>query len=250
MNKTEDTIGLNNPNKEFSWNNLCHIFAFFDQMGYTTLSCLEYVHRRTMLQEPHDPISVFRIDVDRSPTKALRMAQIMYEYGIHGSFFYRLHSPDYNLLGFENLRCFKQIQALEFEIGLHAEPEDGGYVLGEDPASFFSRDVRVMESLLGETFSGCASHRNSSGLNNLDFWKRHRPSDFGLLYEAYDLQTFGLFQEGTYVSDSLLDRWKVYEKGEPVLDQHASLIDYAGARTPLLYVLLHPFVFRERHFFE
>jgi hypothetical protein len=238
------------PNREFSWDNLCRTFDAFHQEGYEILNCLEYLDRRSQPREEGSRLAVLRVDVDRSPSKALVMARLMAERGIHGTFFYRLHSPDYNLLGFESFRCFKEVQNLGFEIGLHAEPEDGGYVLGEDPATFFRRDVRILESLLGTPFVGCASHRNSSGLNNIDFWAAHRPADFGLRYEAYDPETFGLFQESTYVSESPLDRWKVYRNGELVPDDHQPLIAHVLKQTPILYVLLHPFVFRERHFFE
>ena len=81
--------------------------------------------------------------------------------------------------------------------------------------------------------------------DNLDFWKNHSPKEFGLLYEAYDTETFGLFQESRYVSDSELTRWKAYERGTLREGDRRSLKEHLSESRLPVYALLHPFLFSD-----
>ena len=47
-------------------------------------------------------------------------------------------------------------------------------------------DIDVLNRMLDIEIKGIASHGGMTGLNNLDFWQERQPSEFGILYEAYD----------------------------------------------------------------
>lgn len=237
------------PNTEFTWKCLQSTLRIVKDHGYQPLTCKAYFEHRKARTLPPKPV-VFRIDVDRSPKKSMKMASVLKEEGIPASFFYRLHAPEYNPLSFDNMRIIREVHHMGFEIGLHTEMVDGAYVWKELPENILRRDLLILSHVVGDRIVGVASHRNFSGLNNLDFWATHTPAEFDLWYEAYDQHSFGLFQEGRYISDSELVRWKAYDRGELRQGDFRSLTTHILENCLPLYVLLHPFVFRTLHFFE
>ena len=113
------------------------------------------------------------------------------------------------------------------------------------------RDLKIMEGLLGIKVRGVASHGGLTGLNNLDFWSHHRPREFGLAYEAYDEQPeFDLFRNSFYVSDSNWTHWKCYNQGKLVEGDRRSLGEHSDCGHPVIYSLIHPDTFYDRHFYE
>lgn len=62
---------------------------------------------------------VLRHDVDWSPLKAVRMAEIEAEYGITSTYFFLLTSPIYNLFTKKNRSLLTKIEQLGHNIGLH-----------------------------------------------------------------------------------------------------------------------------------
>jgi len=238
-----------NTNVEFTWDTLHSLLRDVKNLQYTSLTCKDYFQHKKLKNMPNKPV-VFRIDVDHSPQKSLTMASIFAEEGITASFFYRLHAPEYNLNSFDNVRIVRKIHLMGFEIGLHAEPLDAAHAWQESPEDILRRDIQSLSHMLREDIVGSASHRDFSGINNLDFWKNHTPEEFGLWYEAYDEKSFGLFQEGRYVSDSEMIQWKAYDKGQLRQNDSRSLKEHLIENKLPLYILLHPFVFRAFHYFE
>lgn len=237
-----------NTSSEFSWSTLEKICQLFNKCNWKTLSCIDYFHN----QEIKKKSIVIRIDVDRSIKKSYAMAKIFQKYKINATFFYRLHSPFYNILSFESMRILKEIEQMGFEIGLHCEPVDLYNAVKKEPKRLLENDIAIMNALLDKPICGVASHGDNSGFNNLDFWNFYKPKDFGLLYEAYDEKEFNLFNRSIYVSDSPITRWKVYEKGvlvnNELTDINKFLLNYHYEE--VCYLLLHPFIFRDNHFFE
>lgn len=163
----------------------------------------------------------------------------------------RLHAPEYNPFAFESYRELQSLLKDGHEIGYHSEVVDQAAIWDENPDDCLRRDLRMMEILLGRRVVGSASHGGQTGLNNLDFWKTHRPRDFGLSYEAYDLEPeFNLFQESFYVSDSEWTRWKCYENGTLVEGDRRGPADHAKDGHALLYTVIHPDTYFDRHFYE
>jgi hypothetical protein len=240
---------VNPAQKLFSWRAFRDILVAIKKFSYRVFDCKTYIENKHNIKEGQKTI-VLRVDVDRSPKKMFYMAKILKHHNLPASFFYRLHSPFYDALWYENIRYLKNIDKMGFEIGLHCEPLDIAYALDEEPGRIFKQDITIIEALLGHKIYGCSSHGDRSGLNNLDFWKTYHPHDFNLLYEAYDNRTLGLFDKARYLSDTPKLHWKVYEKGLFLPDDKRSISEHLEQGPPLLYVLVHPCSFRTKHFFE
>lgn len=215
--------------------------------GYVFLTCQEYVHQKYNL--PPKAI-VNRIDIDFSIKKARRLGQIYNELGIKGSFFIRLHAPEYNPFSFEAYKVVRFLVDSGHEIGYHAEVIDQAAIWNEDAEKCFLRDIKVFNAMYGVDVVGVASHGGMTGLNNLDFWKDRKASDFGLLYEAYDRDTFDLFHNSLYVSDSEWVRWKSYHNGELRDGDRRSFEEHLADEPSLIYLLIHSDTYFDQHFYE
>ncbi|MBC6411199.1 MAG: hypothetical protein GDA42_12260 [Ekhidna sp.] len=216
--------------------------------GYKVIRCVDYISEKNKNSEK---IFVNRVDIDLSVKKSERIVDIFNGLGIKASFFVRLHAPEYNPFSFENYRILKKIVNSGHEIGYHSEVIDQSVIWNEDAAKCLTRDIKILNTMLDIKVQGVASHGGMTGLNNLDFWKDKRPYDFGLEYEAYDLEPkFNLFQESFYVSDSEWTRWKCYNKGKLVEGDRRALAEHVADNHRILYVLIHPDTYFDRHFYE
>lgn len=232
----------------FTFNNLEAQFRAALDVGYEFLTCLEYANRK------HDLSAltvVNRVDIDLSVRKADRLRDIFDRLGIRASFFVRLHAPEYNPFSFENYRILKAIRDGGHEIGYHSEIVDQAAIWDEEAADCLRRDIDALSRVVGMPIKGVASHGGMTGLNNLDFWIDHKPGDFGLLYEAYDKSpVFNLFDSSFYISDSEWTRWKCYDRGKLREGDRRSFAEHLADRHPLIYLLLHPDTYFDRHFYE
>lgn len=220
------------------------------ELGYSVVACEDYVQLKRENALPGKVI-VNRVDIDFSVTKAGRLAGIFSELGIRSTFFLRLHAPEYNPFSFENYRIIKDIVTSGHELGYHSEVVDESVIWNEDAAQCLRRDLEIINRLFAVRICGVASHGGRTGHNNLDFWKENDPAAFGLAYEAYDSRPeFNLFRDSFYVSDSEWTRWKCYDCGTIVPDDRRSLGEHLGDGRPLLYVLIHPDTYYDRHFYE
>jgi hypothetical protein len=216
--------------------------------GYQFITCLEYAERKGNLA---DLTVVNRVDIDLSVKKADRLRAIFDRLGIKASFFVRLHATEYNPFSFENYRSLKAIRDSGHEIGYHSEIVDQAAIWGEDAANCLRRDVDVLNRMFDIHIKGIASHGGMTGLNNLDFWKDRQARDFGVCYEAYDKSdVFNLFDTAFYISDSEWTRWKCYNKGKLCQDDRRTFGDHVADKHPLIYLLIHPDTYFDRHFYE
>ena len=216
--------------------------------GYEFLTCLEYAERKHAL--PALTV-VNRVDIDLSVKKADRLRDIFDRLGIKASFFVRLHAPEYNPFSFENYRILKAIRDSGHEIGYHSEIVDQAAIWDEDAADCLRRDLDVINRMLGIVVRGVASHGGMTGLNNLDFWNNKRASEFNLIYEAYEKsENFDLFDKSFYISDSEWIRWKCYNKGRLVNNDHRSFSAHIKDKHELIYLLIHPDTYFLRHTYD
>lgn len=218
------------------------------EAGYSFITCADFaVHKHNLM-----PLTIVnRVDIDLSVKKADRLRDIFDRLGIKATFFVRLHAPEYNPFSFENYRHLKAIRDSGHEIGYHSEVVDQAAIWAEDAVCCLKRDLDVFSRMFGILIKGVASHGGMTGLNNLDFWKEKRASDFGLVYEAYDKSpTFNLFDNSLYVSDSEWVRWKCYKKGILCQGDRRSLAEHINDKNPLIYLLVHPETYFDRHFYE
>jgi hypothetical protein len=230
----------------FTWDRLQLALSLAREMRRVTMTCRDARAARDAGGFPPGTL-VMRVDVDRSPAAAVTMAELFRAEGCRATFFYRLHAPEYDLRDRDARAQLRAVRERGFEIGLHSEPLVVAEVTGKPPEQVLAEDVGTLNDLLDEPIVGAASHGDARfpHINNLDFWNSHRPESFGLLYEAYDKRTFGLFQASRYVSDSELVRWKAYDRGVLRAGDHRTLEEHLRDTDLPIYVLVHPFLFEE-----
>jgi len=233
----------------FTFDNIKACFREVLENGYAVVTCRQYLDMKR--QRFRGRILVNRVDIDMSIKKSLRLCDIFNDLGIRGTFFVRLHAPEYNPFSFEGYRILKKIRDSGHEIGYHSEVIDEASIWGESAEDCLRRDIDVLNRILDIRVEGVASHGGFTGLNNLDFWKDRKLADFGLLYEGYDEQPeFNLFKEALYVSDSDWTSWKCYIKGKLVEGDKRSLAEHSRAGHPLIYSQIHPDTYFDEHFYE
>jgi hypothetical protein len=232
----------------FTYENLkSQLKAGIDQ-GYEFIKCEDYINFK--LHKTKRKIVVLRIDIDFSVKKALLLCNIFNELGIKGSFFLRLHAPEYNPFSFENYRIIKYIIKSGHEIGYHSEIIDQAEIWNEDAELCLTRDIDIINRIFNIKIKGVASHGGNTGLNNLDFWENRLPEDFGLLYEGYDKEDYNLFQEAFYISDSEWVQWKCYDKGKLVEGDRRSFGEHINDNHKLIHLLIHPDTYFNNNFYE
>ena len=233
---------------QFTFEKLASHLQNAKDSGYQFLTCTDYVDQKCSL--PPKTI-VNRVDIDFSVKKTERICAIFDEVGVRGTFFVRLHAEEYNPFSFENYRILKELTSQGHEIGYHSEIIDQQEIWDETAESCLTRDVQILNDMLGIKIKGVASHGGLTGLNNLDFWSSRTASEFDLLYEAYDeTDAFGLFKNSFYISDSDWYQWKCYNKGQLMEGDHRSLTEHLVDDHPLIYLLTHPDTYYDKHIYE
>ncbi len=239
----------NNQKFIFTYDNLLQHYKDVVSQGYEVITCLDYYTKKSEFS--NQKIVVNRVDIDLSVKKTKRLVDIFNQLNIKGTFFLRLHAPEYNPFSFENYKIIKYLIESGHELGYHSEVVDQSVIWNEDASDCLKRDIEVINKMFCVDVKGIASHGGMTGLNNLDFWKDKKAKDFGLLYEAYDKEPeFNLFQEAFYVSDSEWTRWKCYNKGVLVKDDRRNFAEHAKDGHKLLHVLIHPDTYFDAHFYE
>jgi len=226
----------------FTFDNIKKQYKKAIDSGYKIITCKEYPECKN---QGIPKLLVNRVDIDFSVKKAERLGVIFNELGIKGSFFIRLHAPEYNPFSFENYRIIKFLIESGHEIGYHSEVIDQSIIWNEDPEKCLLIDIKVINEMFGVKICGVASHGGMTGLNNLDFWKDRRASDYGLLYEAYDW-----FAVTFYISDSEWSQWKCYDKGRRLEGDTRSLQEHALDGRSRIYLVIHPETYYNKHFYE
>lgn len=234
----------------FTFDKLKNQYTKALEYDYRIITCADYSKLKKQ-QKLQSKVLVNRIDIDYSVKKAERIADLFTDLGIKGTFFVRLHAPEYNPFSFENYRILKKILEQQHELGYHSEVIDQSVIWDEDAETCLLRDIEILNKMFGIKIKGVASHGGMTGLNNLDFWRDKKPSDFELLYEAYDTQPeFDLFRNSFYISDSEWTRWKCYDNGELVEGDTRSFAEHLEDEHPLIYLLIHSDTYFDRHFYE
>lgn len=233
---------------KFTFEALYYEYASILKDGYQVITCQQFAAKTVNLT---NKCLVNRVDVDFSLDKAKKLATVFNRLGIKASFFIRLHAKEYNPFSFEGYRILKFIQNSGHEIGYHSEIIDQSAIWNESAEDCLRRDIAVLETMVESKIQGVASHGGMTGLNNLDFWKHHRPAEFGLLYEAYDKEpAFNLFDQSRYVSDSNWTYWKSYDRGKLLDNDRRTPFEHAKEGVPLIYLLVHPDTYFNDHFYE
>ena len=227
----------------FTFTNIKNQYEEALNKRYKFIRCVDYIGLNK--NAPIINTIINRVDVDFSIKKAGVLGSIFRELNIKASFFIRLHAPEYNPFDFENYRIIKELISDGHEIGYHSEIVDQAAIWNEGEKFNLKRDINIINKMFNINIKGIASHRGMTGLNNLNFWKHHKPSDFGLRYEAYDW-----FYDCFYLSDSEWTNWKCYNKGKLLKGNTRSLKEHLSDEHKLIYLLIHSDTYFDRHFYE
>jgi hypothetical protein len=140
---------------------------------------------------------ILRHDVDYSPRKAVRLAEIEAERGVTGTYFFLLRSQFYNVFTPEVVDAIQTIEGLGHDIGLHFsthahwEEEPASSVLYEQIETEFELLQRLPVSIVRVV-----------AFHNPPDWTLRRA--FKTIVSTYEPQ---FFDEITYVADSN-QRWR------------------------------------------
>lgn len=228
----------------FSYTHYQEIFQTALNEGYQVITLADWFGRK---YDTSRKVLINRVDVDANPARLARMGGVFESLGISASIFLRLHGTGYNLLLFDNINLVRWLASQGNEIGLHTEIEDARHICGLDPEKLLREELELFDAVFGVRPQGVASHGSLTPYNNLDFWKDHRPEEFGLAYEAYD---HGLWTGCRYVSDSEYVRWKAYDNGVLRAGDRRCACDHLREGAPVVYLLTHTCSWYHRHIHE
>jgi hypothetical protein len=238
------------PPFHFTFQNIKEQYEASLKSGYKFITCEQFYHKKKNGLSDGKYI-VNRVDIDFSVKKAEKLIDIFNELNIKASFFIRLHASEYNPFSFENYRIIKKLLEGKHELGYHSEVIDQSVIWNENAEDCLKRDIDTINLMFNTRIVGIASHGGMTGLNNLDFWKNHKASDFCLLYEAYDSRPeYDLFNNSFYISDSEWNRWKCYDHGKLKEGDRRSLSEHIVDNHSLIYLLIHSDTYFYRHFYE
>ena len=172
-----------------------------------------------------------RHDVEFSPYRALKMAEIDNELGIKSSFFFQIRNNCYNSLSGDNIDIINKISNLGHYIGAHINTSN--LSSNESLKSFVKKDMFILSEFID---------------TNVDRFSFHRPKSYQLkeyvkidgYVNAYDEQFFHYFENKKpeklrvgYFADSM-HKWKY---GYPTDSSHKKI-----------QVVLHPYSWSESGF--
>lgn len=142
--------------------------------GYTFYTFEDYIS----LNNLSDPHIVLRHDVDRIPSRALKLARLEHELKVISTYFFRSKSVSFNK------EIISQIQEFGHEVGYHYEElsdAKGDYELAWQ---LFQENVKKFDAFGG--IKSIAMHgKPFSKWDNRDLWNKHDYRKFGIQIEVY-----------------------------------------------------------------
>jgi hypothetical protein len=173
--------------------------------------------------DKHLKAVIFRHDIDFSPSKALKIAEIENNLSIKSIYFVLLSTNFYNVFSLENQTIFKRIISLGHEIGLHFDETKYVYLKSNDIKKFVNEEAETLGRALGVNIKTVSMHRPSKNTleNNYVFNNLINAYSFKYLYDI------------KYISDSRMN-WK---------QNPFELLE--NIETKKVQILTHPFWFDE-----
>lgn len=134
---------------------------------------------------------IMRHDIDRTPYRALEIAEIEHKYGISATYYFRF------MKGVYIREVIDEILALGHEIGFHYETMDKCKGDFEQAKALFDKEFAEFNSK-SRIKTVCAHGNPLTIFDNKDIWKSLKYSDYSLLGEAFfalDFNRFGYFSD-------------------------------------------------------
>ncbi len=209
--------------KQFSYEEYRHILNWIKK----NYNIMDY----TDVTDDTESFAIIRHDVEFSPYRALKMAEIDNELGIKSSFFFQIRNNCYNSLSGDNIDIINKISNLGHYIGAHINTSN--LSSNESLKSFVKKDMFILSEFID---------------TNVDRFSFHRPKSYQLkeyvkidgYVNAYDEQFFHYFENKKpeklrvgYFADSM-HKWKY---GYPTDSSHKKI-----------QVVLHPYSWSESGF--
>jgi hypothetical protein len=128
--------------------------------------------------KPAEKVIVLRHDVDKCVLNSLKFANIQYELGIRGSYYFRIVPRSYNE------KLILRISEMGHEIGYHYETMDsckGDIVLAYKE---FCKNLRAFRRIV-PVVTICMHGSPRSKFDNKEMWQKYNYRDLGILAEPY-----------------------------------------------------------------
>lgn len=223
--------------RDFTLAKYGELLETLQRAGYRMLSVGDF-----LAQEESFPCAILRHDVDRREERALTMALLEKDRGIHSTYYFRM-GP-----GLGKAKVVHRIKALGHEVGYHYEVLSKAGGDREKARKLFDDELSRLRQM-AEVRTAAMHGRPLSPWNNLSFWETCRPEDFGLMGEAY--LSFGRLSQAVYLSDTgrgwnsgdnLRDRFSPEGPAMPgPFSSTGELIRFLGKKPfPVVYLLVHP----------
>lgn len=147
----------------FAWEQFCKSIAENDIMSVTAKSLLSDGTRGILLKSRWVNL---KHDVESTPTKALRIAQIEAKYGHKATYYVQSY-----LMIKENQQLFKEIQDLGHEVTYHHDVMDGSKGNIDDALVIFNENLNNFEQLGFMVETVCQHGNPMTDFDNRDFFK-------------------------------------------------------------------------------
>lgn len=157
-----------------------------EKQGFTFQTFQEF------LENPKERAIVLRHDVDKLPENSLRFAQIQYELGIKGSYYFRIVPESFNT------KIIKEIAKLGHEIGYHYEDIDlaaksmkNKKLTINNNKEIANKAIELFEKHLDQLRKHypvktiCMHGSPLSKYDNKLLWKYYNYKDYGIIGEPY-----------------------------------------------------------------
>lgn len=196
------------------------------------------------IKESKEKVIILRHDVDLLPLNSLKKAQIEYESGISGTYYFRYMPGSWN----ENI--VTEIAKLGHEIGYHYETMDTSNGDVDKAYDEFCKNLELLRKLV-PIKTICMHGSPRSKYDNRDIWKKYDYRKLGIIGEPYfDID----FSKTFYLTDtgrrwdgykvSVRDKIPVYqerwiEEGL-VFKSTQDIINYADKLPQKIMFVVHP----------
>lgn len=156
----------------------------------------EFVESNVDFKQPGDArVAIIRHDVDRKPLNSLRMAELEHEYGVKGTYYFRIVPESFN----DNI--ISKIVNLGHEIGYHYEDID--IVARELKASGVTPSKeQIIDLAYGRYCENLKKIRDFADIKTICMHGSPRsPYDNKIVWTKYDYKSLGIIAEPYYDID-------------------------------------------------
>lgn len=199
------------PGQEFSYQWYEQLLLLCKDEGYQFCGYEDWADK--------DKAIILRHDIDYVLERALPIAKLEAKHGVKSTYFILLRGS-YNVFSERGYSIVKTLSALGHDIGLHF---DETLYSGNDWASYITKEVSILEELIGVKIRSVSMHRPSKKALN-ENW---------LIPNVQNAYSETYFKNFKYVSDS-----RMHWREDPVA------VITSGKHSKL-QVLTHPFWYRE-----